>query len=134
MRMLSGWKEIAECLHRTPRSARRWERFGLPVWRVTDSPRSPVVAYHDEIEDWVRRKRLQERVFLEANATRFRSTQSELLDWNPDARELREQLKRMRELREESRRLRADLQLARENLWKGITLCFPQSKPGSFYH
>jgi hypothetical protein len=56
MGILNGWKEIAECLNRTPRSARRWERLGLPVFRLSSSSRSPVVAFSHEIENWVRKK------------------------------------------------------------------------------
>ena len=54
MRILNGWKEIAEFLHRTPRSARRWERLGLPVRRLSDSSRSPVIAFSNDIENWAR--------------------------------------------------------------------------------
>lgn len=129
MRILNGWKEIAECLHRTPRSARRWERLGLPVQRLTESRRSPVVAFHEEIELWVRRNRLDRRGSVRANTASFRPTRRESVDLNPDARELREQLDRLRKLAQENRRLRADLELARENLWKSITLCFPRSHP-----
>jgi len=54
MELLSGWKEIAERLHLGIRTAQRWERLGLPVRRVSDSPCSPVVAIPDEIELWAR--------------------------------------------------------------------------------
>jgi hypothetical protein len=56
MPVLNGWKEIAHCLHMSPRNARRWEQLGLPVRRVSDSCRSPVVAFSEEIEDWLRAK------------------------------------------------------------------------------
>jgi hypothetical protein len=54
MELLSGWKEIAEHLHLNVRTAQRWERLGLPVRRVSDSPCSPVVALPDELELWAR--------------------------------------------------------------------------------
>jgi len=54
MELLSGWKEIAEHLHLGVRTAQRWERLGLPVRRVSDSPCSPVVAIPDELELWAR--------------------------------------------------------------------------------
>jgi phage terminase Nu1 subunit (DNA packaging protein) len=57
MKILNGWKEIAEHLHRTPRSVQRWERLGLPVRRLSASPRSPIVAFSNELEDWIRRKK-----------------------------------------------------------------------------
>lgn len=127
MELLTGWKEIANCLHMTPRNARRWERLGLPVWRVSNGSRSPVVAFHDEIEHWVRLKKLRGCRSPEANTVSFGATGRESAGSNPNASELQNQLKRMRELREESRRLRIDLKLARENLWKGISRSFPQS-------
>jgi hypothetical protein len=54
MELLSGWKEIAGHLHLGIRTAQRWERLGLPVRRVSDSPCSPVVAIPDELELWAR--------------------------------------------------------------------------------
>lgn len=128
MKILNGWKEIAECLHRTSRSARRWEQLGLPVRRISQSSRSPVVAFPNEIEDWVRRNRLRGWGRLGAEPAGFRATRRNSVDLNPDACELRERVERMRKLCEESNRLRADLRLAKENLWKRITLSFPQSK------
>jgi hypothetical protein len=59
MELLSGWKEIAEHLHLTVRTAQRWERLGLPVRRVSDSPCSPVVAIPDELELWARAQSLR---------------------------------------------------------------------------
>jgi hypothetical protein len=134
MRILNGWKEIAECLHRTSRSARRWEQLGLPVRRISQSSRSPVVAFPNEIEAWVRRNRLRGWGPLGAEPAGSRATRRKSVALNPDVRELRERLERMRKLCEENKRLRADVMLAKENLWKRITLSFPQSKwdaPGS---
>jgi len=54
MELLSGWKEIADHLHLGVRTAQRWERLGLPVRRVFDSPCSTVVAIPDELELWAR--------------------------------------------------------------------------------
>ena len=54
MTILNGWKEIADCLNRTPRSAQRWERLGLPVRRLSRGSRAPVIAFRQEIENWVR--------------------------------------------------------------------------------
>lgn len=127
MRMLNGWKEIAECLHRTPRSARRWERLGLPVWRLTDSRRSPVIAYEDEIENWVQRRRLRVNGSRDPNTVAFRAARREPDHSSPDWRALREQLEHMRKLGEENRRLRANVTLAKENLWKGVIRSFPKA-------
>ena len=53
MELLCGWKEIAEHLHLTVRTAQRWETVGLPVRRAYESQRSPVLASRDELEQWV---------------------------------------------------------------------------------
>ena len=53
MKLLSGWKEVAEYLHRTVRTAQRWETAGLPVRRAYRSQRSPVMASSDELERWI---------------------------------------------------------------------------------
>jgi phage terminase Nu1 subunit (DNA packaging protein) len=79
MRILNGWKEIAEFLNLTQRTAQRWERLGLPVRRVSDSPRSPIVAFHHEIEGWVRHRttRLQNSGTLSGNLLAYRATRLE---------------------------------------------------------
>lgn len=78
MRILNGWKEIGECLHRTPRSAQRWERLGLPVRRISDSSRSPIIAFSDEIEGWARAKAtLTSPDSLPAEIVAFRATRCE---------------------------------------------------------
>ena len=79
MKILNGWKEIAECLHRTPRSARRWEQLGLPVRRISDSRRSQVIAFSDELENWLRMKEAWMSGFDSVNTNRiaFRQTRQE---------------------------------------------------------
>jgi hypothetical protein len=68
MELLSGWKEIAEHLHLGVRTAQRWERLGLPVRRVSDSPCSPVVAIPDELELWARTRDIKaDAVVLASN-------------------------------------------------------------------
>jgi hypothetical protein len=67
MELLSGWKEIAEHLHLTVRTAQRWERLGLPVRRVSESPCSPVVAIPDELEQWARTRDVKEDAALLAS-------------------------------------------------------------------
>jgi hypothetical protein len=59
MKMLKGWKEIAECLHLAERTAQRWEQLGLPVRRVSASSRSPIIAFSEEIEQWARSKKMK---------------------------------------------------------------------------
>lgn len=60
MELLNGWKEIADQLHLTVRTAQRWEHLGLPVRRVSDSRCSPVVALPDEVERWARTRKIKE--------------------------------------------------------------------------
>lgn len=53
-RLLSGWKEIAAYMHHGVRTVQRWERIGLPVRRVGNSDRSPVIAVPEELDVWTR--------------------------------------------------------------------------------
>jgi hypothetical protein len=76
MKILNGWKEIAECLHLTVRTAQRWEELGLPVRRVSASSCSPVIAFSEEIERWARLKKTRQ------NGTECPSIQ---LEWVVDA-------------------------------------------------
>ena len=77
MAILNGWKEIAESLNLTSRTAQRWEHMGLPVRRVSNSRRSPVIAFSHEIEDWAykRKRRMSGLDSLDANAITFQATQ-----------------------------------------------------------
>jgi hypothetical protein len=51
--VLSSWKEIAEFFQIDVRTCQRWEKaFGLPVHRLGQSPRSRVLAYADELNEW----------------------------------------------------------------------------------
>ena len=51
--ILTGWKEISKHLRYGLRTVQRWERNGLPVTRVTNSLRSPVVADSEELDAWI---------------------------------------------------------------------------------
>lgn len=96
MGILNGWKEIAQCLNLTSRTAQRWERLGLPVRRVSNSRRSPIVAVSDEIENWVRKKntKLDGLDSLAASTMAFQATK----------RETRKLIKQLKEARLELRR------------------------------
>ena len=52
--LLSGWKEIANYMHRGVRTVQRWELMGLPVRRVKTSSRSPVIALAEDLDVWAR--------------------------------------------------------------------------------
>jgi hypothetical protein len=51
--ILTGWKEISKHLRYGVRTVQRWELNGLPVKRVNNSPRSPVVADSEELDGWI---------------------------------------------------------------------------------
>lgn len=51
--ILAGWKQISTHLRYGVRTVQRWERYGLPVKRVTTSPRGPVVADSEELDSWI---------------------------------------------------------------------------------
>lgn len=51
---LDSWKEIANHIRKTERTAIRWEHErGLPVHRVPGEIRSGVYAFEDEIDQWI---------------------------------------------------------------------------------
>lgn len=55
--LLNGWKEIASHAKRGVRTVQRWERLGMPVTRVNESAKSPVIARSEEIDRWLTRSR-----------------------------------------------------------------------------
>lgn len=50
---LGSWKEIADYLDRDVRTAIRWEKKGMPVYRVPGGKRHAVFAYRSEIDRWL---------------------------------------------------------------------------------
>lgn len=66
-RKLTSWKEIAEYLDCTVRTAQRWERESLlPVYRVTGEPGRRVFAYTDALDEWLHRSAPAKRSSAEA--------------------------------------------------------------------
>jgi hypothetical protein len=54
---VQSWKEIASELDRSVRTVQRWEQtLGLPVRRLGRGHKSPVFAFKDELQDWLRRQ------------------------------------------------------------------------------
>ena len=54
-RILNSWKEIASYLGRGVRTIQRYEaQLGLPIHRPAAKERSAVVAFADELEQWLR--------------------------------------------------------------------------------
>lgn len=56
--LLNSWKEIATYLSRGVRTVQRWEKMGLPVRRLGQGRRSPVVAYARDIDRWLQAARV----------------------------------------------------------------------------
>lgn len=52
---LDSWKEIAAYLKRNERTVSRWEKRGLPVYRVPGAQRQMVFAYKHELDEWMKR-------------------------------------------------------------------------------
>jgi hypothetical protein len=75
--LLNGWKEISNHVQRSVRTVQRWERLGLPVTRITNSTRSPVIARSEEIDQWLtrlsKRDDPQALVLLEVGETRSKT-------------------------------------------------------------
>ena len=114
MRILNGWKEIAECLHLTERTAQRWERLGLPVRRVSRSSRSPIIAFTEEIEQWAQSKRT--RLNGHEPLQSFRATRRQTLKLVEELRAARMEHRRLlKVLREQIAKDRA---LSTDNAWK----------------
>lgn len=65
---LESWKEIAAYLERTTRTCQKWEgEYGLPIYRLDDSPRARVYAFKGELDGWLERV-LRETEAREAEA------------------------------------------------------------------
>lgn len=61
---LSSWKEIAVYLDRGVRTVQRWHAdLQLPVHKLTASPKSPVFAYKEEVDRWLRQCAQREATF-----------------------------------------------------------------------
>jgi hypothetical protein len=53
---LNSWKDIATYVGRGVRTVQRWEsHFGLPVHRPKGKERSAVLAFPEEISEWLHR-------------------------------------------------------------------------------
>lgn len=94
--ILTGWKQISTHLGYGVRTAQRWESQGLPVQRVTKSPRSRVVADSDRLDEWILRGK----------------------DVPSAAHDLLRNLERARKLRAEVQRARTALRQKMESLRK----------------
>jgi len=56
-KILSSWKEISNYLGIRVRTAQRWEsEIGLPIHRIEKLNKTYVIAYIDEIDNWIKNK------------------------------------------------------------------------------
>lgn len=54
-RLLNSWKEIAKHMGRGVRTVQRYEQYlALPIHRPSGKERSAVLAFTDEIDEWLR--------------------------------------------------------------------------------
>lgn len=53
-RALTSWKEIAQHLGKGVRTVQRWEHEGLPIRRPSSGQRGRVLAYDEELDQWLR--------------------------------------------------------------------------------
>lgn len=60
--ILNGWKEIAAHLGRGVRTVQRWESLGLPVRRPKRRDRSAVVAFTEEVDQWLKSAETREQL------------------------------------------------------------------------
>lgn len=80
--LLNGWKEISNHVQRAVRTVQRWERVGLPVTRITNSARSPVIARSEELDQWlVRLRPSSPQPFASAEFTEIRSAAAQRKRW-----------------------------------------------------
>jgi CheY-like chemotaxis protein len=63
--ILNGWKEIAIFLGRGIRTVQRWEnKHGMPVHRPAGKDRTAVLAFSDELAQWLDHSALKEKVYI----------------------------------------------------------------------
>lgn len=92
--LLNSWKEIACYLDRGVRTVQRWEKMGLPVRRLGEGSRAPVIAHADDVNRWlltIEKSRLQGDP--RAMHAEFRG---DLLGSLRESRVLREQMRALR--------------------------------------
>jgi hypothetical protein len=59
-RILNGWKQISGHIERSVRTAQRWEaQMGMPVHRPALKDSGVVVAFTDELDNWICRTTLE---------------------------------------------------------------------------
>lgn len=110
-RILNSWKEIASYLGRGVRTVQRYEeKLGLPIHRPAGTERSAVLAFADELEQWLRNS--PSRNGTHANSTNGDSSTVIELQENPIEKDVRSQLERAKQ---EMERAHAEYRRTLEN-------------------
>lgn len=126
--LLNSWKEIATYLNRGVRTVQRWEKIGLPVRRVHDGPRAPVVALVDDLDRWIRATRLA-GIQNPQDAKRLIIHEA-LVESVQQSRSLRSQTASLRQSEQEAvKRLLGNLACLQKSC--GLFLDIPDPKPSN---
>ena len=92
MKVLSGWKEIANHLHQGVRTVQRWELSGLPIHRVGGG--GPVFAFVEEIEAWQRATPTRTTDVVQALQNKVKSLEAEVRSLKRENRMLKRNAQR----------------------------------------
>jgi hypothetical protein len=111
--VLSGWKEIAAHLRCGVRTAQRRVARGLPVRRVGNGPKAPVIADSELVDAWIRHGGRVRNYILETEAT-ITNSKKQLAELIVSQTSLRRGLKTLREGIRDIREKGAALRQARE--------------------
>lgn len=84
MRVISGWKEIADHSRQGVRTVHRWELSGLLIHRVGDG--GPVFAFIEELDAWARTTPTR-------NLDKIRDLKAKVKSLKGEVRSLKAQLK-----------------------------------------
>ena len=110
-RILNSWKEIASYLGRGVRTIQRYEeKLGLPVHRPVGRERTAVLAFADELEQWLRNS--PSRNGTHSNSTNGDSSAVIELQEIPTKNDVRSEVARARQ---EMERARAEYRRTLEN-------------------
>jgi hypothetical protein len=110
LRLLSGWKEIANYLRKGVRTVQRYEREQrLPVRRPTGGPKGSVIATVAELDAWVRAMPIRSHFSLAAPKWPVATVE-----------ELRTNLEKMQQLCAEMRQCRSEMKLSMDALHSTI--------------
>lgn len=112
----------------------------MPARRISKSKRSPVVAYCEEIDQWLRRNGSHETSDQGKRTPLKRFTELDPVVVNPHLRQLTERVKLMRELHvqqvklmraldTQSKDLRNEMALARQNLRRTVHSAVNLARP-----